>query len=1034
MKRAAPASEDEGDGPAFSTKRTPLSPSAVNVAASVRTAPERGLVRTVGANPKPFKPGVSAAFRPPTRRAPVSAAFKSPFDAGKNGDDARQAVPPAGPRRPIASYAGAARAGTQAAAAAAAAAAQGHETTAVHSAPSANPASAMMTAVHADRDRGRDGGAVVVPRTIHQLAHPSSSFARVPSRSCAQNASGASGAAVEPYFTALYCKRKTAKNRASKSWMDGFVRYHPPFTTLFDDAGKTVTKGRAGTCVAGTTLEINNWEAEVGDPISAASFVSGAALAGAGAVATALPTRAAAAEETTRRPFRTTVAGLRGGAATPEVKPLHDPAREGALLLSCEGVEFPKLGRATVSVVVDPFIGDSLRPHQREGVRFMYECVSGLRRDVVTGAAHTGCLLAHEMGMGKTLQVVALLWTLLKQGPIAGRPPPVRRAVIACPASLVGNWGAEINKWLGKTRLDPLCVEGGDKDAKQMFDDWALPHQRKWSVLVTSYETLRTYSKTVAKGGVDLLVCDEAHRLKSAKGDTQTVASLRALRCERRVLLSGTPIQNNLGEFYAVMDFACPGLLGDLSKFRRVFSGPVERSRDKHASEEERALGEARGAQLGKMTEAFVQRARAEDVNRNLLPPKTEYVVFCRLAPRQAALYDAFLRESAVRSMLRGGGSGYGGLMPLQAIQHLQRLCNSACLLMAPKKDGNASETQRLQSSLCDHFSREACGHLDPSHPNTLAHHSVMSGKMAVLMHMLVATQRGVDRTVVVSGYTSTLDVIASACEAAGLGKISRLDGSVAPNQRKHLVDSFNAGYGGDVFLLSCKAGGVGLNLIGANRLVLFDSDWNPANDLQAMARIWRDGQKRPVVIYRLVSTGTIEEKVFQRQMLKGDVANCMGYAAAAGLDGEGGSSSGSLTFLSKEELRDLFTFNADTPCDTVEVLESGETIGGRRAHQRGLKRALPAHWRGCAEVEDTPLASALSLMHSVPEESASGATNEVVSFVVQLPSEAPSDDRASEAFGEFAAPPASEVDGIAGSNCKPKPFSGGETDSDSEV
>jgi SNF2 family DNA or RNA helicase len=104
------------------------------------------------------------------------------------------------------------------------------------------------------------------------------------------------------------------------------------------------------------------------------------------------------------------------------------------------------------------------------------------------------------MGMGKTLQVIALLWTLLKQGPVAGRPA-VRKVLVACPASLVGNWGAEIKKWLGATRLEPLLVEGGDKEAKRLFDDWALPHQKRWTVLVTSYETLRCYAATVRGGG-----------------------------------------------------------------------------------------------------------------------------------------------------------------------------------------------------------------------------------------------------------------------------------------------------------------------------------------------------------------------------------------------------------------------------------------------------------------------------------------------------------------------------------------------------
>lgn len=238
----------------------------------------------------------------------------------------------------------------------------------------------------------------------------------------------------------------------------------------------------------------------------------------------------------------------------------------------------------------------------------------------------------------------------------------------------------------------------------------------------------------------------------------------------------------------------------------------------------------------------------------------------------------------------------------------------------------------------------------------------------------------------VVSGYTSTLDVVAAACAAAGAEKISRLDGSVPPAQRHRLVQSFNAGRGGDVFLLSCKAGGVGLNLIGANRLVLFDSDWNPANDLQALARVWREGQKKPVTIYRLLSTGTLEEKIFQRQILKGDVADAMGYAANAASGNANAAARGPNSF-SKEELRDLFRYAPTTRCDTVDVLRrKGE------GHARGETREVPEHWRACAgEAEgglaDAPLADAMRLTHETGVGDADETGGErVVSFVCELP------------------------------------------------
>ena len=785
------------------------------------------------------------------------------------------------------------------------------------------------------------------------------------------------------YFSCLYAKRKSAKNRSSKSWVDGIAINQHPTTTLLDMTGKIVAKGKAGTCVEGTTMEIGNWEVEIQDSVSEESFLSGAALAGG---STAPPPAALRAPPAVRNaaPFRPAVGSVRALEKLPlEKQSLHDASKEGSIVLSSAGVDLPE-GRSNFTVVVDPFIGRHLRPHQRDGVRFMYECVVGLRRGGASGSTHKGCLLAHEMGMGKTLQVIALLWTLLKQGPIAGKPV-VRKAVIACPASLVGNWGGEIKKWLNDTRLEPLLVEGGEgADGKQKFEDWALPNQRRHCVLVTSYETLRSHAKTVQKatGGIDLLVCDEAHRLKNTKGDTQTVAALRALRCDRRVLLTGTPIQNDLGEFFAVMDFACPGLLGDASVFKKVFSNPVEASRDKHATAEEKRIGAARSAELGRMTREFVHRASARDVNAKHLPPKTEYVVFVRPSPVQAALYRAVLRRGA-----------RDGSQPLRALQQLQRLCNSASLLM--RAQGEGEEGEEIGGSMSDLVSKVPKGYPDPSDPRVPAHDEAMSGKLAVLIRMLQGMRQGIDKTVIVSGYTSTLDIIAEACLVMG-GKVSRLDGSVPPNQRVPLVNSFNAGRGGDVFLLSTKAGGVGLNLVGANRLVLFDSDWNPANDLQALARVWRDGQKRPVTIYRLVSTGTVEEKIFQRQMLKGDVASCMGYVATSAAEaGRSSKGDGSKMSFSKEELKDLFKFNPVTQCDTVDVLKSE----GKQTTVTGEKREVPEHWRASAAdeiegCEEEPLARALGEVHRGPSGCDGGLDPKdstvpgcpMVSFVCRLP------------------------------------------------
>jgi hypothetical protein len=193
------------------------------------------------------------------------------------------------------------------------------------------------------------------------------------------------------------------------------------------------------------------------------------------------------------------------------------------------------------------------------------------------------------------------------------------------------------------------------------------------------------------------------------------------------------------------------------------------------------------------------------------------------------------------------------------------------------------------------------------------------SGKLATLKALLVqlsssASGSGsggiegganVERMVVVSGFSAALDLAAGVCAELGLGT-DRLDGRVPPDARSGLVRNFNAGRGGRVMLLSCVAGGAGLNLVGASRLVLFDTSWNPAHDHQAMARVWRDGQTRPVTIYRLLAAGMVEEKVFQRQLLK------HAEAVAAGVGGEGiGSGGGGSTRFTRDELSELVAFSA---------------------------------------------------------------------------------------------------------------------------
>ncbi|XP_047258694.1 protein CHROMATIN REMODELING 25-like, partial [Capsicum annuum] len=251
----------------------------------------------------------------------------------------------------------------------------------------------------------------------------------------------------------------------------------------------------------------------------------------------------------------------------------------------------------------------------------MFDCVSG----ALSTFNINGCILADDMGLGKTLQSITLLYTLLRQG-YDGKPM-VRKAIIVTPTSLVSNWEAEISKWVGeRVKFVALCESARD-DVVFGIDSFINPYSNI-QVLIVSYETFRMHSSKFSySGSCDLLICDEAHRLKNDQ--TLTNRALAALACKRRVLLSGTPMQNDLEEFYAMVNFTNPGILGDAARFRRYFETPIICGREPTATKEEKKLGSDRSAELSSKVNQFILR-RTNALLSNHLPPKIIEVVCCK--------------------------------------------------------------------------------------------------------------------------------------------------------------------------------------------------------------------------------------------------------------------------------------------------------------------------------------------------------------------------------------------------------------------
>uniref|UniRef100_A0A3Q1FR95 RAD54 like n=1 Tax=Acanthochromis polyacanthus TaxID=80966 RepID=A0A3Q1FR95_9TELE len=559
-------------------------------------------------------------------------------------------------------------------------------------------------------------------------------------------------------------------------------------------------------------------------------------------------------------------------------KALHDPFAEDALVLydpptlSAHDLIKADKEKLPVHVVVDPVLGKVLRPHQREGVKFLWECVTGRRIP-----ESYGCIMADEMGLGKTLQCITLMWTLLRQSPDA--KPEIDKAIVVSPSSLVRNWYNEVGKWLGG-RVTPVAIDGGSKDEiDRQLVNFISQHGLRvpTPILIISYETFRLHAEVLHKGKVGLIICDEGHRLKNS--DNQTYQALNAMSAQKRVLISGTPIQNDLLEYFSLVHFVNAGILGTAQEFKKRFELPILRGRDASANDKDRQIGEEKLKELISVVNRCLIR-RTSDILSKYLPVKIEQVVCCRLTPLQTELYRCFLSQAKPIETLQEGKISVSSL---SSITSLKKLCNHPALIYDKCVEGE----EGFEGAL-DLFPPGYC---------TKAVEPQLSGKMLVLDYILAMTRTTTsDKVVLVSNYTQTLDLFEKLCRSRRYLYV-RLDGTMSYS----------------------KAGGCGLNLIGANRLVMFDPDWNPANDEQAMARVWRDGQKKSCYIYRLLSTGTIEEKILQRQAHKKALSSCV-------VDEEQDVE----RHFSLGELRELFTLNEETTSDTHDKFRCRRCVNGR--------------------------------------------------------------------------------------------------------
>lgn len=339
---------------------------------------------------------------------------------------------------------------------------------------------------------------------------------------------------------------------------------------------------------------------------------------------------------------------------------LHDPCACNALVLYIPPTDSATVGGSAMSqhdrlkvdqskilvhVVVDPVVGNILRPHQREGVRFMYDCVTGAK------GPFQGCIMADEMGLGKTLQCITLLWTLLRQSPDC--KPTIIKAIIVCPSSLVKNWYNEFTKWLGH-RVNALALDNGSKETttKLLEQFMASQSQRTGTpVLILSYETFRSYATILNGSEVGMLLCDEGHRLKNCENLTYT--ALMGLQTKRRVLLSGTPIQNDLTEYFSLINFVNPGMLGTRMDFKKQYENIILRGQDAGSTASERAKATERLAELTNIVNQCLIR-RTNSILTKYLPIKFEMVICVKMSELQTELYKSFIGSDSIKKGVLG--------------------------------------------------------------------------------------------------------------------------------------------------------------------------------------------------------------------------------------------------------------------------------------------------------------------------------------------------------------------------------------------
>eukprot|EP00252_Welwitschia_mirabilis_P023628 TRINITY_DN6734_c0_g5_i1.p1 TRINITY_DN6734_c0_g5~~TRINITY_DN6734_c0_g5_i1.p1 ORF type:complete len:674 (-),score=133.46 TRINITY_DN6734_c0_g5_i1:629-2626(-) len=568
----------------------------------------------------------------------------------------------------------------------------------------------------------------------------------------------------------------------------------------------------------------------------------------------------------------------------------------------------------------------TLRRYQQEGINWL----AFLKRFKLHG------ILCDDMGLGKTLQASAIVASDTVERLSSSGELEMLPSLIICPSTLVGHWAFEIAKFIDPSILTCLQYVGTPQERSTLQTQFS-----KYNVIITSYDIVRKDIEFLGSILWNYCILDEGHIIKNAK--SKVTIAVKQVMAEHRLILSGTPIQNNVLELWSLFDFLMPGFLGSERKFQSTYGKPLIAARDPKCSAKDAEAGALATEALHKQVMPFLLRRTKNEVLTDL-PEKIIQDRYCDLSPVQLKLYEQFSRSEAKKEISTlveaygssetnddASGSSKASSHVFQALQYLLKLCSHPLLAIGDMP----SDAIASQLSGCLSDSKDIKASLRDIHhaPKLVALQEILQecgiGTTSVC-ESAVISEGSQHRALIFAQHKAFLDIIEKDLFQTHMKSVTylRLDGSVEPSRRFDIVKAFNSDPTIDVLLLTTHVGGLGLNLTSADTVIFVEHDWNPMRDHQAMDRAHRLGQRRVVNVHRLIMRGTLEEKVMSLQKFKVSIANAVINAENA-----------SLNSMDTTQLLDLFTATSEKKLskDSAEQSSNANMVGVGK----GLKSIL---------------------------------------------------------------------------------------------